>query len=150
MKPLPILLIAAVLCPLALPAAPDKAKPSPAPKSEPSAAQDEMLNAAIKIGRTWQDQVRAGKLKEGLELWGYSAFDGIKPAALEARLFSETTPLGPLTYSELLEDRCLLSGGVLDPTFGSGGLVTTTVGSSSRALAVATYDLPQRYDLVMR
>ena len=40
---------------------------------------------------------------------------------------------------EGLEDRCLLSGGVLDPTFGSGGLVTTTVGSDSRAYAVATY-----------
>jgi len=40
---------------------------------------------------------------------------------------------------EALEDRCLLSGGVLDPTFGTGGLVTTTVGSDSRAYAVATY-----------
>jgi uncharacterized delta-60 repeat protein len=40
---------------------------------------------------------------------------------------------------EALEDRCLLSGGVLDPTFGSGGLVTTTVASDSRAYAVATY-----------
>lgn len=42
---------------------------------------------------------------------------------------------------ETLDDRCLPSGGVLDPTFGSGGIVTTAVGSqnSSRALAVATY-----------
>src|SRR5262245_26181830 len=42
---------------------------------------------------------------------------------------------------ESLDDRCLLSGGVLDPTFGTGGIVTTSVGSqnSSRALAVATY-----------
>jgi uncharacterized delta-60 repeat protein len=40
---------------------------------------------------------------------------------------------------EVLEDRRLLSGGVLDPTFGSGGLVTTTVGADSRAYAVATY-----------
>jgi uncharacterized delta-60 repeat protein len=40
---------------------------------------------------------------------------------------------------EALEDRYLLSGGVLDPTFGSGGLVTTAVGSSARAFAVATY-----------
>jgi hypothetical protein len=29
---------------------------------------------------------------------------------------------------EALEDRCLLSGGVLDPTFGSGGLVSTAAG----------------------
>ncbi len=40
---------------------------------------------------------------------------------------------------EALEDRCLLSGGVLDPTFGSGGLVTTAIGTYSRAFAVATY-----------
>jgi hypothetical protein len=43
---------------------------------------------------------------------------------------------------EPLEDRCLLSGGVLDPTFGSGGLVTTTVGGLSDAWAVATYPTP--------
>jgi uncharacterized delta-60 repeat protein len=41
---------------------------------------------------------------------------------------------------EPLEDRCLLSGGVLDPTFGTGGLVTTAIGSAdSRSVAVATY-----------
>src|SRR4051812_22669855 len=32
---------------------------------------------------------------------------------------------------EALEDRCLLSAGALDPTFGSGGTVTTQVGKSS-------------------
>jgi uncharacterized delta-60 repeat protein len=37
---------------------------------------------------------------------------------------------------EPLEDRCLLSGGVLDPTF-SGGFVTTALGDNSEA--VATY-----------
>src|SRR5262249_4515439 len=42
---------------------------------------------------------------------------------------------------ELLENRCLPSGGVLDPTFGSGGLVGTNVGAlnDSYAYAVATY-----------
>jgi len=40
---------------------------------------------------------------------------------------------------EALEDRCLLSGGVLDPTFGSGGLVSTTAGGLDAAYAVATY-----------
>lgn len=40
---------------------------------------------------------------------------------------------------EALEDRCLLSGGVLDPTFGSGGIVSTNVGGLSRSFAVATY-----------
>src|SRR5215472_2769673 len=39
----------------------------------------------------------------------------------------------------VLEDRCLPSGGVLDPTFGSGGLVSTAVGGLSNAYAVATY-----------
>jgi len=40
---------------------------------------------------------------------------------------------------EALEDRRLPSGGVLDPTFGSGGIVTTTAGGLSNAFAVATY-----------
>jgi uncharacterized delta-60 repeat protein len=41
---------------------------------------------------------------------------------------------------EALEDRCLPSGGGLDPTFGTAGVVTTSVGSynSSAALVVAT------------
>src|SRR5262249_38148067 len=40
---------------------------------------------------------------------------------------------------EALEDRCLLSAGLLDPTFGTGGLVTTAVssrGSQANALAI--------------
>ncbi len=41
---------------------------------------------------------------------------------------------------EVLEDRCLPSGGVLDPTFGSGGIVTTSVGAlGSAPEAVAIY-----------
>src|SRR5262249_11238790 len=42
---------------------------------------------------------------------------------------------------EVLEDRCLPSGGVLDPTFGSGGIVTTSVGALGVAAveAVAIY-----------
>ena len=43
---------------------------------------------------------------------------------------------------EALEDRCLLSAGALDPTFGSGGIVTTSVGLSTiqnGAAAVAIY-----------
>jgi uncharacterized delta-60 repeat protein len=45
------------------------------------------------------------------------------------------------TRLERLEDRCLLSGGVLDPTFGTNGVVTTNVASfdASGAYAVATY-----------
>jgi uncharacterized delta-60 repeat protein len=38
---------------------------------------------------------------------------------------------------ESLDERCLPSGGVLDPTFGSGGLVTNTTGP--KVHAVATY-----------
>lgn len=33
---------------------------------------------------------------------------------------------------EVLEDRCLLSAGDLDPTFGSGGWVTTTTLAGTR------------------
>ncbi len=42
---------------------------------------------------------------------------------------------------ERLEDRSLMSGGVLDPTFGTNGVVTTNVASfdASGAYAVATY-----------
>jgi uncharacterized delta-60 repeat protein len=40
---------------------------------------------------------------------------------------------------EVLEDRCLLSGGVLDPTFGSAGVVTTAIGADAVAAAVAVY-----------
>src|SRR5262245_54097315 len=42
---------------------------------------------------------------------------------------------------EFLEDRCLPSGGALDPTFGPGGTVTTGTGvfSDSLAYAVTTY-----------
>jgi uncharacterized delta-60 repeat protein len=49
-------------------------------------------------------------------------------------------PVSSRPRLEPLEDRCLLAGGVLDPTFGSGGLLTTAVGaSSSFTSAVATY-----------
>ncbi len=41
---------------------------------------------------------------------------------------------------EALEDRCLPSGGVLDPTFGSGGVVNTAVNAGPYlAVATATY-----------
>lgn len=40
---------------------------------------------------------------------------------------------------EALEDRYLPSGGVLDPTFGSGGIVSTSVGGIGNTFAVATY-----------
>lgn len=39
---------------------------------------------------------------------------------------------------EALEDRWMPSGGILDPTFGTGGVVTTQVASTSAALALAT------------
>jgi uncharacterized delta-60 repeat protein len=40
---------------------------------------------------------------------------------------------------EALEDRCLLSAGALDPTFGSGGTVTTALKANSNANALAIY-----------
>jgi uncharacterized delta-60 repeat protein len=44
-------------------------------------------------------------------------------------------------HLEQLEDRCLLSGGVLDPTFGNTGILTTAVAahSNSQALGLAVY-----------
>jgi uncharacterized delta-60 repeat protein len=63
-----------------------------------------------------------------------------------SRLRKRTVPRthGPVRrvrpHLEALEDRCLLSGGVLDPTFGTGGIVTTSGGwSGINFNAVATY-----------
>src|SRR6516162_2192691 len=38
---------------------------------------------------------------------------------------------------EVLEDRCLLSAGQLDPTFGTGGVVTTNIGGPTATTAQA-------------
>jgi hypothetical protein len=43
------------------------------------------------------------------------------------------------SFLEALEDRYLPSADVLDPTFGSGGLVNTTSNSNTGAHAIATY-----------
>jgi uncharacterized delta-60 repeat protein len=51
------------------------------------------------------------------------------------------TPLSVRPRLETLEDRCLLSGGALDPTFGTGGLVTTPIGPNGAA-AEAVLTLP--------
>jgi uncharacterized delta-60 repeat protein len=40
---------------------------------------------------------------------------------------------------EALEDRTVPAGGVLDPTFGTGGVVNSSLGATTRAYAVATY-----------
>src|SRR3989442_12801951 len=49
-------------------------------------------------------------------------------------------PCRTILRLEVLEDRCLMSAGVLDPTFGSGGAVTTSFGStvntSAQVLAI--------------
>jgi uncharacterized delta-60 repeat protein len=47
------------------------------------------------------------------------------------------TPLSYRPQLERLEDRCLLSAGQLDTTFGSGGIATTAIGTSADAYAVA-------------
>lgn len=58
-------------------------------------------------------------------------FASLKRPARPTRVKRATVP-----RLEMLDGRLLLSGGVLDPTFGNGGLVTTANG---RAFAVATY-----------
>jgi uncharacterized delta-60 repeat protein len=55
----------------------------------------------------------------------------------QPRRFHTIPPFRP--HLEALEDRCLLSGGVLDPTFGTAGVVLTSVPSSDQTFAVATY-----------
>ena len=61
------------------------------------------------------------------------------------RTSRRSSPLRKRTFSpcfqaaEVCEERRLLSAGALDPTFGSGGLVSTTVGGFGNAFAVATY-----------
>lgn len=49
------------------------------------------------------------------------------------------SPRRPSLTVESLEDRCLLAGGVLDPTFGAAGLVSTDFGVEARVFAVAAY-----------
>src|SRR3954447_24374643 len=71
-------------------------------------------------------------------LWERNGTNGLAQSARARQSKSRPTPRTHFQV-EALEDRCLLSGGVLDPTFGSGGVVTTTVGTYSRAFAVATY-----------
>jgi uncharacterized delta-60 repeat protein len=44
--------------------------------------------------------------------------------------------VSPRPRLEVLEDRCLLNAGSLDPTFGSGGIVTTTIGTAAQVNAV--------------
>ena len=40
---------------------------------------------------------------------------------------------------EVLEDRSVPAGGVLDPAFGTGGVVSSSLGATTRAYSVATY-----------
>lgn len=73
----------------------------------------EKLQAAIKIAREWQDQVKSGTFSGVEKWWGYSAFAKESPVELAKSLAARSEPLGKLIYSELQEDRCLvdLDGG---------------------------------------
>lgn len=53
--------------------------------------------------------MKADNMVEGIRLWGYSAFEKLAPVALVEHMTLQQRPLGKLTYSELLEDRCLIS-----------------------------------------
>ena len=90
------------------PAAPSTATPE---ETERATKEAEQLLAAAKIGSAWQGHVKSGDLAAGMSLWGYTAFDGITAAQLQARLAAQSRALGPLIYSDLLEDRCLIDLG---------------------------------------
>jgi hypothetical protein len=107
-KTLPILIALALSIPLQAAAAGPKEPAAPA-KTDPAKAQPppgelEKLAAAIKIGREWQKNLKAGTIKEGMKLWGYAAFEGTKPEDLQQAITSQ----GALKSSELLEERCLV------------------------------------------
>jgi hypothetical protein len=107
-KTFPILLGAALLYPVLLPAAPPENAPAPTPaaaaKPQPAPPEVERLAAAIKIGRDWQNMLKAGKAAEGMKLWGYTAFEGTTPETLGKGITSQ----GTLKSTGLLEDRCLV------------------------------------------
>jgi hypothetical protein len=68
----------------------------------------EKLAAAARIGHAWQALAKSGKLKDGMKLWGYHAFEEIKADEILKRLEAQSALLGALEYSELMEDRCLI------------------------------------------
>jgi hypothetical protein len=82
--------------------------PSPEEEQKTTARQAEKLATALKLVRTWQDYVRQGHAAEGMNLWGYSAFDGVKPEGLMQGMENQLVVLGPLTYSEPLLDRSVV------------------------------------------
>lgn len=85
------------------------------PGPEALARQTEKLAAAAGIGREWQDHLMAGTMDKGMGLWGYTAFQGTTPETFQARLAIQTSPLGRLLYTGLLEDRCLIDVGGSSP-----------------------------------
>jgi uncharacterized delta-60 repeat protein len=58
---------------------------------------------------------------------------------LRDQINSGRRPCSARLRLEALEDRCLLSGGVLDPTFGTGGVVLAPPATNNLPFAVATY-----------
>jgi hypothetical protein len=75
-----------------------------APRPSPPPGQLEKLAAAIKIGREWQNRLKAGEVTEGMKLWGYAAFEGTTAESLEKGITSQ----GKLKATALMEDRCLV------------------------------------------
>ena len=112
-KVLLLLLIFPICCPAqsnpapkpAAPAKPTEAKPV---EAESGTRQVEVLAAGIKIGQLWQDAARRSAIDSSMKLWGYSAFDGVTAAGLQDSLETQYTLLGPITYCEILTDRCLV------------------------------------------
>jgi uncharacterized delta-60 repeat protein len=77
---------------------------------------------------TWFESVKS--------TWGLNS---LGPTRRRSPLRQRASSLS-VQAAEVMEERRLLSGGALDPTFGTGGILTTDVGTDTgHAYAVATY-----------
>lgn len=129
MKTLPILIAAAFAGSSSLFAVPGgksaEAKPDAPPAAAPPPVHAEKLAAAIAIGRKWQDHIKAGTLDAGMKWWGYDAFKGSTAKEMRDLIAAQNGLLGPLQYTGLLEDRCLIDLDGAGPDGESAGTYIT-------------------------
>ncbi len=104
MKTLALSLLLTLPAPLFATTSPSTPTPAPAPAPVAPPLQAEKLNAAIKIGRAWQDHLLKGEIAEGQALWGYSDFAKASKEDFRKALATH----GALRSTALEEDRCLV------------------------------------------